>query len=379
MYILHIPSWFPDEQNPYTGNFIEKHIEAISKYSPSVTLKVVRKQQFDSSRLIEKKEDNTLFARFYKPKKTLFGRFFSKIYRHYLYRKSAKEILREYGKPSLIHLHVAFPMGGFARKLSRKWNVPLLLTEHWSIYQPQNQDKRTPQLMKDLAKLFDSVSAFTAVSENLKEQIALLFPGLKSTVIPNVVDTELFFPRHSIHEKKTIIHISTLQDEVKNISGILNAIAVLYQSRQDFVLKIIHENRSERAEEFVKANGLEELVLFMGSKTEKEVADELQKSDFLLLFSNYENLPCVIIEAFACGKPVLATAVGGIAEIVNEERGILIQPKDEKALVEQLNKMLDHVEEYDSEKIRKYAEAHFTPEIVGKQFADFYEDIVLSQ
>lgn len=376
MYILHLPSWFPDDHHPYNGNFIEKHIDAISKYSPSVTLRVTKKVEFDAPRLVETRGDNIVITLFYKHRKSLLGRFFNKIHRHYLYKKSMDEICHQFGKPSLIHLHVALPMGGFAKKWSERWNIPLILSEHWSIYQPQNRKKLTTRIFKKLSKLYCSIDGFSAVSENLKERINDLFPNIKSEVIPNVVNTELFTPVPSIKKMKTIIHISTLNDEVKNISGILNAIHILSQSRQDFVLNIVHENRNLKAESFVIEKGLVERVLFLGSKSESEVAAELAKSDLLLLFSNYENLPCVIIEAFSCGKPVLATDVGGIAEIVNEERGRLIKAKDEKALVEELNRMLDTLDQYDSEKIRRYASAHFSPEVVGKQFAFFYEEFL---
>lgn len=376
MYILHIPSWFPDEENAFRGNFIEKHIDAISQFYPSVTLKVVKKNQFDSPRLIEKKGNNIIVTYFYKTKRSFIGRIWNRFNRKYRYQKMAKEILHQYGKPSLIHLHVALPMGIFAKELSQKWNIPLVLTEHWSIYHEQNYTNLKPALAKKIASVYSNLDGFTAVSENLRRRISYLFPNIKSCVIHNVVNMKLFLPGQVANGKKNIVHISTLNEEAKNITGLLNGIKLLSELRDDFILKIIHESRNENAETFVRENGLTEQVLFLGSKTEEEVAEELQKSDFLLLFSNYENLPCVIIESFACGKPVISTDVGGISEIVDKERGILVKAKDEKELVAQLHYMLDHSDQYHSEKIRKYATEHFAPEVIGKQFADFYKEIL---
>ena len=92
--------------------------------------------------------------------------------------------------------------------------------------------------------------------------------------------------------------------------------------------------------------------------------------------SNFENLPCVIVEAFASGVPVLSTDVGGIAEIVSPERGILIHSGDEDALLQGMNNLLDHSDEYDKAAIRQYAQKTFAAPIIGQQIADVYKKVV---
>ncbi len=379
MYVLHIPSWFPDDRSPYAGNFIEKHIAAIAMFYPSVSVKVVFTDHFQQRKSIDRYGNETRITYYIKRRRWLPARLFSKIYRNYLYRKGIGEIYKEYGKPDLVHLHVALPMGFLARKISKKYHIPLVLTEHWTIYQPQNADKFTDSLNGKLKKIYDSVSGYTTVSENLRLIINGKYPGIDSTVIPNVVDTKLFLPDHQNNDKINIIHISTLKDEAKNFIGILHVIEKLAAIRKDFVLKVIHENPNEKAEKFVRDHDLSSHVVFLGNRNEEEVARELGKSDFLLLFSNYENLPCVIIESFSCGKPVLVTDVGGIREIVDQSRGIMVEAKNENLLLEKLNWMLDHYREYDKDAIRDYAADHFSKEIIGKQFADFYHHVLFKQ
>ena len=113
----------------------------------------------------------------------------------------------------------------------------------------------------------------------------------------------------------------------------------------------------------------------LGKKTSAEVAEAYQKADFFVLFSNFENLPCVIVEAFASGVPVLSTAVGGIAEILSPERGILIPQGDEEALLQGMIQMLDHSSEYDHEAIRRYAVETFTAQNIGNQIFKEYKTI----
>ncbi|MDL2326254.1 glycosyltransferase family 4 protein [Bacteroidales bacterium OttesenSCG-928-A14] len=376
MYILHIPSWFPTEKSPYTGNFIERHIKAIAPYYPAVELKVAPVTRIKERKFVEKQENIVELTYFYKDRNSFPGKVFNAFYRAYLYQKAAKEICKEYGKPDLIHLHVALPLGTFAKKWSKRWGIPLVLTEHWSIYQPKNSDKITPRLQKKLRSIFSSLKAYTTVSENLRNAIRELFPEKISEVIYNVVDLDVFTHSPRQNEKKTIIHISTLDEEAKNFSGILRAVKDLASQRNDFVLKVIHENRSETAEEYVKINHLSDVVTFLGNKNEQEVAEALRNSDFLLLYSNYENLPCVIIESFASGKPVLVTPVGGITEIVDESNGIFTTPKNDQELANKLNYMLDNYANYDSQRIRKYAELNFSFDKIGEQFYDFYRKIL---
>ena len=173
-----------------------------------------------------------------------------------------------------------------------------------------------------------------------------------------------------------MLHISTLRDEAKNFSGILRTIEKLRQQRDDFELHVIHDYEAPEFKAFVKEHHLDDCVIFHGKKTSAEVAQAYQNTDFFVLFSNFENLPCVIVEAFASGVPVLSTAVGGIAEIVNNERGILIPQGDEDALLNGMNAMLDHCHEYDRQAIRDYAIKTFATQNIGQQIFEEYEKVV---
>jgi glycosyltransferase involved in cell wall biosynthesis len=196
-------------------------------------------------------------------------------------------------------------------------------------------------------------------------------------VIYNLVNTDTFklgVPHPS--PKKQMLHISTLRDEAKNFSGILRTIERLHQQRDDFELHVIHDYDAPEFKAFVKEHHLEGCVIFHGKKTSAEVAEAYQQADFFVLFSNFENLPCVIVEAFASGVPVLSTSVGGISEILSPERGILIPQGDEDALLQGMNTMLDHCEEYNHVAIRDYAIKTFAAPIIGQQIFETYQQVI---
>jgi glycosyltransferase involved in cell wall biosynthesis len=198
-------------------------------------------------------------------------------------------------------------------------------------------------------------------------------------VVPNVVDTDLFHlptgKENRPGKKKRILHVSGLVP-VKNIPGILRVVKRLADKRHDFELYIVGEG--ELREDFehlaLELGILNKVVFFQGGKRVEEVAVSMRESDFLLLFSDYENSPCVIVEAMASGLPVLASNVGGIPELVNERIGMLAAPRDEEGLLAALEKMLDKCTGYDKEYLRGEAVRRFSYEAVGKEFLEIYNN-----
>jgi len=358
---------------PYSGNFIEKHIAAISVHRKSITLRVVRGAKVQKREGVT--ENNILVEYFIKDRTSLPGKVWMKFCEWYYYQKGMKLIEKKYGKPELIHLHVALPTGKVAVKWNKKWNVPLALTEHWSIYNPLNHALITSVQKRKFKNIYAALSGITTVSNNLLNCIQELFPLKMNTVIYNVVDTELFTPQINNNCQKKILHISTLDNKAKNILGILKGVKLLSEKREDFVLEVVHEFKNIKAETYIKEHSLEKFVRFLGSMPEKEVAAKMKTCDFFLLFSNYENLPCVLLEAMSCGKPVITTPVGGIPEIVNMERGLFIEPGNVEQLVEKMDFMLQNLESFNSDIIRNFAVTHFSKETISLQFCDFYDKI----
>jgi len=84
----------------------------------------------------------------------------------------------------------------------------------------------------------------------------------------------------------------------------------------------------------------------------------------------------VTAEALAHGKPVIATKCGGPEEFVRENCGILIEPRDNYALVDAINYMLDNSSNYNSQEIHEYAANKFSYDAVGKKFMKLYNNII---
>ena len=390
MNILHLLSWFPTPDDPTLGNFCVRMIDALPENCHSVILSVCDGK--DMTKSFEVKEipgaHHTHVQIYIRPPKVNAVR---KLKMLRMYQYGLKYIKKHFFEPDLIHLHVTYPLGQVALLWKRLFGYKYVLTEHWTIYQPQNKDVLVGKLKRKIIKIANNAELIMPVSLDLQQ--CMEGHGVRNhfKVIYNLVNTDIFklrqppcidsnrttSARNDMQgSKKRILHISTLRDEAKNFSGILRVIERLRQQRDDFELHVIHDYDAPEFKAFVKEHHLEDCVIFHGKKTSAEVAQAYQDADFFVLFSNFENLPCVIVEAFASGVPVLSTSVGGIAEIVSSERGILIPQGDEDALLQGMNQLLDHSSEYDREAIRDYAIKTFAAQNIGQQIFEQYKKVV---
>ena len=377
MNILHLPSWFPTPDDPTLGNFCIRMIDALPRECRSVILSVCNGKELEKPfEVHETHGTNHIHVQVVvRPPKIHALR---KLQILRMYQSGLDYIKRHFFTPDLIHLHVAHPVGRIALLWKKRYGIPYLLTEHWSVYQPTNSDVMRGRLKRTIVRVTNNAAAVMPVSLDL--QHCMESHGIHNhfKVIYNSVDTDLFHPGTlSKSDKKRILHISTLVDEVKNFSGILRTVGRLRQQRDDFELHVIHDYDAAGFKDFVQTNHLEDCVFFHGKKASAEVAQAYRESDFLVLFSNFENLPCVITEAFASGIPVISTAVGGIPEIISPERGILVPAGDEEALLQGMSGLLDHCREYNRDAIRDYALRTFAAPEIGRQIFEEYKKIAI--
>lgn len=374
MIILHIPSWFPHPQKPLDGNFILRQIATVSEQTTSIVLHHIDQSYRE---ICEKQTDRHIIFR-----PVLAHEGTSKIQMFRAYSYEVKKIIKKYGKPDIIHLHVALPLGPLAVFLSKRYGIPLVISEHWSVYQTQNRGQLSWKQKWLLHQIYRQAKHLTTVSDNLHDAITATVSSARKvpyTQISNAVDTTAFHAEKTTVQSravKRILHISTLDNQAKNILGILRTVKALHQKRSDFELNIIHDLRNESVEQYIQENGLQEIIHLMGRKSEVEVAQAIRDCDFMLQFSNYENQPCVLLESFCCGKPVIATAVGGIPEIANKHNARLIGPRDEKMLLNETDYMLDHFQEYDPALISQDGMQRYSVKVIGDRFMNLYGQIL---
>ncbi len=387
IHVLYLPRWYPNKYDPMPGLFIQRHGIAASRHCKVSVLYVHADENLkNQTYLIEEITEEGLFTiRIYFKKSKIKLKPLAHLLNLYRFfeshRKGFKLIKQNSGKIDLVHVHVLTRLGIIALIQKIQHGTPYLITEHWTRYLP-GMDTYNGTFRKLITqRVIKHASAVMPVTANLRD--AMISNKLRNNnyvVIPNVVDIDLFRPMETRprREKKKIVHLSCFADIQKNISGILRVLKRLSEKRDDFECIMIGDGIDfGMLKSFSDNLGLTgKFVHFKGLKENEELARLMSDADFMIMFSNHENLPVVILESYACGVPVISTRVGGIHEHMNHDLGKLTTPKDEDEFYEVINETLDFPEKYNKEKIRKYAVEHFSNEVIGNALFKVYSDVL---
>ena len=384
--ILFLSSWYPNRVLPTLGNFVQKHAEAVSLKNNVAALFVCSDINCKSKYEITENTINNIHTVnvYYKKVEHSFPVIsqLQKVNRYFkAHRKGLKLINSKFGTIDLVHHNILYPAGIIALYLKKFKHIPYIITENWTGYLPsKNMTLSWFQTMLS-KKIAQNASFITPVSKDLRDAMMNLGFDSEYEIIYNVTDTKLFRPlkEKEKKEKIKIIHISTLDDPHKNISGMLRVADKLSKQRTDFEMWFIGDgDTAPHMKTASSLNILNMFAFFDGTKTTSEVAEIMRNADCFLLFSNYENLPCVMVEALASGIPIVSSTAGGIPEHITEKLGLLVKPLDEDALLFSLNKVIDNIKSgfYNSQELSDYANDNFSYEKVGEKFTELYNRIL---
>ena len=248
-------------------------------------------------------------------------------------------VLREF-RPDLIHAHFAREATAKARELSELTGIPFTFTAHgYDIHR-----KPPPDFQQRAA----AARAVVTVSAANKEYIQKTFgvPGEHVHVIPCGVDTERFCPNRT-RQRLTgatapwIVCVAR-HVAVKNLGLLLDACALLRGRGVKFRCAMVGDGPLRSELDTKRGSlGLQEIVEMPGAAEQGEVLRWWQRASVGVLTSDNEGMPVSLMEAAACGVPIVATRVGGIPELVADGvTGLLSPPGDASAFASALERML---------------------------------------
>ena len=396
MKILHLPKWYPNRYDDQDGDFVARHVAAIGAYGGAegaVLFATVARGPLPG--LVDVEEDFSgpfpTLRYYYRAAPTglaLLDQPLKLLLYFWCLLRGYRRLRRHWGgqAPGLIHVHVLLRTGLFAWALKAVHGIPFIVTEHWTLYLPERASGIS-WLRRVLTRaVVRRAAALHTVSDGLRRAMAALgFVNPRAVVIANVVDTQLFHPiqpsTHSPIQPLTLLHVSAFHDEVKNISGVLRVVARLRTAWPGLRLRIAGYGpdgemlRTNAARLGLLADGT---VTFLGKLPHAAVAAEMARATALVSFSRAETFGCVLLEARACGCPVVATRTGGVPELFLPENafGLLVAPDDEAALEAALTKVLQKAVAFSPEQLRADATARCAPAAVGKFFGQLYEKVL---
>ena len=365
-HILVLSSWYPSREALFVGNFVQRQAELLSSEYQATVLHTKSEYSLKEIEISDTKKGNLRELIIYHPK----GK---NLLQKYLLQKKAFNIgLKLIENVSLIHSHVLLPKGLQFIQAKKHFKCPLFVTEHASYYRKESRENLSFLNKLILKKVSRHIDKLFAVSEFLKQDLQIDFPTKNIEILPNHIDKKTFIPNiRNVNEKKQFLHISTLDEKVKNPKGIIDAcILLIKKGILNFHLTIISDESTEKWEAYSVKNNISEYVTFLGPLDWLDLAPYYQKSDAFILFSSYETFSIVLAEAWACGIPTLTTPVG-IGNQLSEDLGIQVEINSPESLANGMIEIIENKITFNPNLISKHTE-----QLSGENVLRIFKELV---
>jgi sugar transferase (PEP-CTERM/EpsH1 system associated) len=254
-----------------------------------------------------------------------------------LLKKLNADVIHSYNLGTIEYQLVAFLAGIKVR----------IHAEHGRVYNDRYGTNKAHNIFR---RLFSTIiTKFIVVSPDLYQwaRAILKLNEDKLVLVYNGVDTRLYNRSDDKYERYTICMVGRL-DSIKNQKMLIDSYIQIKTRYPDFkntrVLLVGDGSLRQEISDQIESHNLSEEIIILGFRS--DVSDILSKSNIFVLTSLYEAMPMTVIEAMACGVPVISTNVGGVGNVLTEDEGWLI----ELGANEELNDLL--IETYRTPSLR---------------------------
>ncbi len=294
-------------------------------------------------------------------------------------------VIRDHGL-DLIHAHYAIPhsiAARLAQEMCRGCEVKTLTTLHGTDITLVGSDPSFFEITKFAIEQSDGV---TAVSEFLAEASSERFELSKRVeVIPNFIDPVEYSPAHrdpdlrrcfADPDQTLLCHVSNFRP-VKRVPDVIHTFAEISKKRPARLLMIGSGPEVTSAQALASSLGLADQITWLGAID--RVAEPLACADLFLLPSDSESFGLAALEAMASGVPCVATASGGIPEVVVDgESGILREVGDFQGMADAVLQLLETPGQLEKlgETARQMAIERFSLERIVRQYEAIYERLI---
>lgn len=358
MNILVISSLYPNAAEPHKGIFVRQQVEALARIArvkviaplpwvpplPGLGKRYAHAHLSGKETAGETEIFHPRYAVIPGIARSLYGRlyFFGIV-------KTASAMRKDFDF-DVVLAYYAYPDGYGASLLASLHKKPLCIVALGSDIKVFTKGFLRRRLT---ARALRRAHAVVAVSHDLAERMADLGVSReKITPLINGVDTSLFYPRDMREarrqldlpqDERIVLFVGNLE-HVKGIMYLLEAAVALRETEKDsFLLALVGEGTARgEIESFIDKHGLQNHIKLFGRRTHREIPLWMNSCDIFCLPSISEGCPNVVLEALACARPVVASAVGGIPELIESDKnGCLVPAGDAPALTRALQHTLE--------------------------------------
>lgn len=376
MNILVIPTWYPSGKDKLMGIYHKEFCEALAKRENiKVNMLFIERERLNNplkylfmpkNDIIEEKEYTTYIRRMLNVEPISFDLQLKRYVK--VLDKAFKKYLKNNPKTDIIHAMVTLPAGYAACILGKKYNIPVVVTEHASYFKRFFEGKN-----KKYGDYVLKNATFTTVSNYMKKEMKNYTNNCE--VLPNLVNTDIFLGKRKKIQDLRLVTVSALR-QGKRIDDMIKAVKLLVEKDLnpkltivgDGFLKDYYENKCHEL-------GMDRYVNFIGRKNKEEIAKILLENNIFVISSEKETFCIPGIEALASGMPVVSTKCLGPEEYITDKCGKLVDVGDIKGLADAINEVYTHLEEYDVKELRKIAD-RYSRENVTKIAQKIYQKIL---
>jgi glycosyltransferase involved in cell wall biosynthesis len=262
-------------------------------------------------------------------------------------RTPVMRIIREY-QPDVLLAAWAYPeavaTAALARRLRLPW-VALVLGSDINVM------AGSPLVRNQIRGALRQAAGTLAVSRPLKERLVDIgVPAERVHVLHNGVDVEHFqlldmsAARRATglpSDRQIVVYVGNLKVS-KGAADLVEAARLLREHGEDAPLVVLVGDGSARPllDSELRRHGLAEHVLLAGARPHAEIPTWMAAADVFCLPSHAEGCPNVVLEALACGRPVVASSVGAVPDLLDETCGAMVAPKQPAPLADALREVL---------------------------------------
>lgn len=385
MNVVICPSWYPQNKDDMAGSFFRDQAIALKNQGHRIFIFLVELQSFkqlftgpfwkvehhvDEQMDVYKCKVRAVMPPLYPRLFDWHGLAIKKLVFHAFLRRLQKE-----GKAAdVIHAHSSFYAGYLAIFASKRNNIPLVVTEHWSVLIAESYNRR---LYKTLEDTLCNSASFIFVSNSFKNAVMhnLQFTSGKVTVIPNMVDTHTFTLRKKQNNKFSILVLCGL-NKSKGVHYVIDAFELSFKNSPQVEL-LIGGDGVERNTlmQQAKEKSSRDRIFFLGAVHRSKVPELMGSQHLFVMTSQPETFGIVYIEALACGIPIIGTQGQGVEDIVNSFNGLLVEYGNVQELSRAMMHIYEHYSAYDPELIREDAIKRFSQESVSQRITEVYQKV----